>query len=207
MAAELTRGRVMRACATTPSWMAAAMAWDGAMMRSWSLCGQRRATDAALRGARDVTMGGVMPTAAKRRCDAEGLWAVPAAARRDDYERRRAATFDGFHRLARAVSPRSARRPSPLVTMRCARACGDIRSGVTGGLSDGVAEPARSGRAAAGVRRVLRAWRWQACGSGKGQGEAEPTEQQAKRRGASMCSTVSAACRMGDTQREVEVAR
>jgi len=33
----------------------------------------------------------------------------------------------------------------PLVTMRCARACGDIRSGVTGGLSDGVAEPHRRG--------------------------------------------------------------
>ena len=75
--------------------------------------------------------------AAKRRCDAEGLWAVPAAARRGDCERRRAAAVDGFHRLTRVVSPRSARRPSPLVTMRCARACGDIRSGVTGGSSDG----------------------------------------------------------------------
>jgi hypothetical protein len=75
--------------------------------------------------------------AAKRRCDAEGLWAVPAAARRGDCERRRAAAVDGSHRLTRVVSPRSARRPSPLVTMRCARACGDIRSGVTGGSSDG----------------------------------------------------------------------
>ena len=48
--------------------------------------------------------------------------------------------------LARAVSPRSAWRPLPPATMRCARARGDIRSGVTGSLCGGVVEPVRRGR-------------------------------------------------------------
>ena len=80
-----------------------------------------------------------------------------------------------------------------LASMRCARVCGDIRSGVTGSLCGGVAEPVRIGRAAAGVRRVLRAWRWQACWLGEGCGDVEPAEQRAKRRIAPRGSAVSTA--------------
>jgi len=69
-----------------------------------------------------------------------------------------------------------------LATMRCARARGDIRSGVTGGLRDGVAEPARRGRAAAGARWAVWAWRRQTCWVGKGRGDVEPAELRVKRR-------------------------
>ena len=216
-----TRRTRAQTCArdTTRSWTAAATAWDGAMMRSsrrpWAnnmLGGARDSAPLAQRGRTRRLRNhrgcrvGAMPTAAKRRNDAEGPRAVPAAARRSDHERRRAATVDGFHQLTRVVSPRSAWRPSPLATTRCARACGDIRSGVTGSLRDGVAEPARRGRAAAGGAssvmglvmadvRVREGARRQLADGAAGQ--------------AARCVRGSGfRCdRMGGSQREVEVAR
>ena len=148
IAAELMRVRVTRAYATTPDWTAIATAWDGATTRSSQLRGRRRAIDGVLQGALTARRAGAMQTGLER--------CRPRRDAIDHRHRGKLCQSTDFTGLARAVSPRSAWRPPPLVAIRCARACGDIRSSVTGSLCGGVAEPARRGRrdeAVYGARR------------------------------------------------------
>ena len=74
-------------------------------------------------------------------------------------------------------------------TIRCARACGDIRSrSGTGGMRGGVVAPARRGRVAAGGASSDMGLAMAGVLVEDGRGNAEPTEQRAKRRGAPRCS-------------------